>query len=206
MFQKMEGISFTRPLKENAVPAGRRCTSSCLGWEVILPWDVPVKKLPQEDVRSVAQLCPSGSSIHGIFQARILEWVATSFSTVRDLPNSGIKQLIWMQDMRLLHLLHWQVDSLPLGPPGKPFWRMDLNGIISITEEMDFWLFWACISEKALSQNGIISITEERIRRWQVEWGLWEEGPRSQRQEAWAGGKRRHRASRKDFGSEYTIS
>ena len=180
MFQKMEGISFTRPLKENAVPAGRRCTSSCLGWEVILPWDVPVKKLPQEDVRSVAQLCPSGSSIHGIFQARILEWVATSFSTVRDLPNSGIKQLIWMQDMRLLHLLHWQVDSLPLGPPGKPFWRMDLNGIISITEE--------------------------RIRRWQVEWGLWEEGPRSQRQEAWAGGKRRHRASRKDFGSEYTIS
>ena len=30
-----------------------------------------------------------GSSIHGIFQARILEWVAISFS--RDLPNPGIK-------------------------------------------------------------------------------------------------------------------
>ena len=28
---------------------------------------------------------PSGSSVHGIFQARILEWLAISFS--RDIPN-----------------------------------------------------------------------------------------------------------------------
>ena len=50
-------------------------------------------------VCSVAQLCPtlldlmncslSGSSVHGISQARILEWVAISFS--RDLPDPGIK-------------------------------------------------------------------------------------------------------------------
>ena len=32
---------------------------------------------------------PSGSSVHGIFQPRILEWVAISFS--RDLPNLGLK-------------------------------------------------------------------------------------------------------------------
>ena len=32
---------------------------------------------------------PPGSSVHGIFQARILEWVAISSS--RDLSNSGIK-------------------------------------------------------------------------------------------------------------------
>ena len=42
----------------------------------------------------VAQLCqtgsdpmdcsPPGSSIHGIFQARVLEWGAIAFSTVRD--------------------------------------------------------------------------------------------------------------------------
>ena len=32
---------------------------------------------------------PSGSSVHGILQARILEWVAISFS--RDLPNPGIE-------------------------------------------------------------------------------------------------------------------
>jgi len=31
---------------------------------------------------------PPGSSVHGILQARILEWVAIPFS--RDLPNPGI--------------------------------------------------------------------------------------------------------------------
>ena len=34
---------------------------------------------------------PTGSSVHGIFQARILEWVAFSFSG--DLPDLGIKPM-----------------------------------------------------------------------------------------------------------------
>ena len=51
---------------------------------------------------SVAQLCPAicdpmnyslpsppGSSVHGIFQGRILEWVVISYS--RDLPDPGIE-------------------------------------------------------------------------------------------------------------------
>ena len=48
----------------------------------------------------VSQLCPTlsdpmdcslpGSSIHGIFQAIVLEWVAISFSR-GDLPNPGIE-------------------------------------------------------------------------------------------------------------------
>ena len=33
----------------------------------------------------------TGSSVHGIFQARILEWVAFSFSG--DLPDLGIKPM-----------------------------------------------------------------------------------------------------------------
>ena len=47
----------------------------------------------------VAQSCPTlydprdysppGPSVHGILQARIMEWVAISFS--RDLPNPGIE-------------------------------------------------------------------------------------------------------------------
>ena len=48
-----------------------------------------------------------GSSVHGVSQARILEWVAISFS--RDLPDPGIPCL-----------LHWQVDSLPLSHQGSP--------------------------------------------------------------------------------------
>ena len=52
---------------------------------------------------------PPGSSIHGIFQARVLEWVAISYS--RGLfPTHGSN----------LHLLHWQADSLPLRHSGSP--------------------------------------------------------------------------------------
>ena len=34
---------------------------------------------------------PTGSSVHGIRQARILEWVAMSCPPPGDLPNPGIK-------------------------------------------------------------------------------------------------------------------
>ena len=49
---------------------------------------------------------PPGPSVHGILQARILEWVAISFS-------QGLNP-------SLLHFLQWQMSSLPLTPPGKP--------------------------------------------------------------------------------------
>ena len=48
---------------------------------------------------------PPDASVHGIFQARILEWVP--FPPSGDLPHPGIK-------LHLLCLLHWQVDSLPV--------------------------------------------------------------------------------------------
>ena len=66
-------------------------------------------------VCSVAQLCPTlcwpygldynppGSSVHWIFQARILEWVPTP----GDLPNPGI-------ELTPLVSLAWWADSLPL--------------------------------------------------------------------------------------------
>ena len=49
-----------------------------------------------------------GSSVYGIFQARVLEWVAISFS--RDLPDPGMKP-------RSPALL---ADALLSEPPGKP--------------------------------------------------------------------------------------
>ena len=52
---------------------------------------------------------PSGSSVHGILQTRILEWVAIPFS--RDLPEPGVKP-------RSPAL---QSDSLPSEPPGEPW-------------------------------------------------------------------------------------
>ena len=61
----------------------------------------------------VTQLCPTlcnpmGYIVRGLFQARILEWVA--FPSPGDLPNPGSKP-------RSPTL---QVDSLPAEPQGKP--------------------------------------------------------------------------------------
>ena len=54
---------------------------------------------------------PSGSSLRGVSQARILEWVAISFSM--GLPTQGLNPHLW----------HWQVDSLPLSHQGNPVIR-----------------------------------------------------------------------------------
>ena len=52
---------------------------------------------------------PPGSFVHGILQARILEWVA--IPSAGDLPDPGIKPTSPAL----------QADSLPSEPPGKPF-------------------------------------------------------------------------------------
>ena len=57
--------------------------------------------------------CPPGSSVHGIFQARILKWVAIS-------SYRGSSQL-----RDLLHLLHLQADTFTTVPPGKPNERLN---------------------------------------------------------------------------------
>ena len=55
---------------------------------------------------------PPGSSVHEIFQARILEWVAISFSRASRQSRNRTHVL--------LHLLRWQVDSLLLCHLGGP--------------------------------------------------------------------------------------
>ena len=61
---------------------------------------------------------PPGSSVPGILQARILEWVVISSfrgsSGPRDQPQVSYC------------LLDWQVGSLPLAPPGKPLLECSL--------------------------------------------------------------------------------
>ena len=77
----------------------------------------------------VAQLCPTlcnpmdcslpGSSVHGILQARTVEWVAMPSSRGSSifLTYLGIKGSFWPRDPGSLAL---QADSLPSEPPGKP--------------------------------------------------------------------------------------
>ena len=70
----------------------------------------------------VAQLCLTlcdpmdcslpGSSIHGIFQARVLEWVAISFSRGSSQPSNRT----WVSTL--------QAYAFPSEPPGKPWkWK-----------------------------------------------------------------------------------
>ena len=67
--------------------------------------------------------CPPGFSVHGIPQARILEWVAMSSS----------RGVILIQGSNPC-LLHWQAGSLPLAALGKPIlsvllFTKDLNSL-----------------------------------------------------------------------------
>ena len=72
----------------------RMCGQSCL---IATPWTI--YSLP-------------GSFVHGILQARILEWVVMS-SPRGIFPTQGSNPC-------LLRLLRWQAGSLPLASPGKP--------------------------------------------------------------------------------------
>ena len=78
-------------------------------------------KLTHTHLSEVAQSCltlcdpmdcsPPGSSVHGILQARILEWVAISlFPSPGDLPDPGIEP-----GSPVL-----QADALSSEPPGNP--------------------------------------------------------------------------------------
>ena len=71
---------------------------------------------------------PPGSSVRGVSQARILEWVAIPFSG--DLPNPGIKA----------GSPELQADSLPPEPPGKPHFKKFIS-----------WLLWVSVAAWRLS-------------------------------------------------------
>ena len=82
---------------------------------------------------------PPNSSVHGILQARILEWVVMPSSRASSWPRH-------LPYPRLLGLLHWQVGSLPLAPPGKPG-RVPYSDLIYLIK------LWTClrgITRKAL--------------------------------------------------------
>ena len=60
---------------------------------------------------------PPGSSVHGILQARILEWAAISFSRGSSRLRNWTR-VSWVQ---------LQADDLPTELWGKPFWILKLN-------------------------------------------------------------------------------
>ena len=62
---------------------------------------------------------PPGSSVHRIFQVRILEWFAISYSTASPRPRN------WT--CISLHFLRWQAVLLPLFHLGRCYWCWQLD-------------------------------------------------------------------------------
>ena len=71
---------------------------------------------------------PPGSSVHGILQARILEWVVGSHSLLQGIfPIQGSNP----------GLLHWRVGSLSSEPPAKRYSRPRTNERTACAESKD---------------------------------------------------------------------
>ena len=106
------------------------------------PWDSPSKNtgvgchfllqcMQVKGQSEVAQSCPTlsdpmdcsppGSSAHGIFQARVLEWGAIALS-----------KRIFLTQGSIPGLLHWQEDSYESEPPGKPLVKIAMGLLISL--------------------------------------------------------------------------
>ena len=102
-----------------------------------------------------------GSSFHEILQARILQWVAIFFLQ-GVFPTQRSHQ-------HLLHLLHWQGDSLPLRHLGSPCierWQTTLRRAGKNTQK----------NKKDLhdpdNNNVVITHLKPDILEWEVKWAL----------------------------------
>ena len=101
-----------------------------------------------------------GSSVHGILQARILEWVAMPFSRGSSQPRDWIHCL--------LCLLHWQMHSLQLSHQGIPhssfssvqFSSVQFSSVaqscLTLCDPMDY----------SLPRSSVHGILQARILEW----------------------------------------
>ena len=107
--------SFEKALMLGKIEGRRRRAWQKMRWLDGITYSMDMKK-ESEVAQSCPTLCdhmdcsPPGSSIHGILQARILEWVA--ISSPGDLPDPGIEP-------RSPAL---QADTLTSEPPGRLRW------------------------------------------------------------------------------------
>ena len=85
---------------------------------------------------------PPDSSVHGILQARILEWVLCP--PQGDRPTQGLNP-------HLLCLLHWQVGSLPLVPPGKLYTSCPSTSLLPFLQTAP--IFWQPLFPSRVSKH-----------------------------------------------------
>ena len=110
---------------------------------------------------------PPGSSVYGIFQARILEWAAISFSRGSSQSRDRILSL-WVST----ESPHWQADSLPLTLPGKPFMAHRLVVIYINLISMTLFLIqaigslWGCKVCGGVGWEGAVGSLDWRLGFW----------------------------------------
>ena len=75
---------------------------------------VPVCAILSDSFSNPMDCTSQGSSVHGVFKVRMLEWVAISSS--KDLPDRGIKLTSPVS-------LSGQAESLPLSHQGSPLYK-----------------------------------------------------------------------------------
>ena len=102
-----------------------------------------------------------GSSVHGIFPARILKWIAIFYSRAI-FPTQGLNSC-------LLCLLHWQADSLPLRHLGSPCHLYTYTNLGNGNEKKESWsgkrssLPWETKSGEAKANNFCCSWVTDRL-------------------------------------------
>ena len=102
---------------------------------------------------------PPGSSVHGILQARILEWVAMFSSRGSSRPRNRT---------RVSCLLHWQADFLPLVPHKKIKGTFGSGKGTSPAHSL-----WVAIRQgRAVRENQITLLDKERAAGT-VLWPFW---------------------------------
>ena len=115
------------------------------------------------------------SSAHGVFQARILEWECHFLLQGIFLTQGS--------NLHLLHLLHWQVDSLLLAPPGKAMRNLPGSTIHGIFQARI--LEWVAISFSRRSSwpkdwTWVSRIIGRRFTVWATRFSFVDKGPSSQ--------------------------
>ena len=89
-----------------------------------------------------------GSSVQGILQARILQWVAIPSSRGSFQPRDRICISLWF--------LHWQEGSLPRVPPGNPYSVHIDAQFLGLLASGDFSLLITSFPNRKLKQLPVV--------------------------------------------------